>query len=175
VSSIILTPDHWAATLMIPSRLAGLRNMELNQNHRRSKPSQPASAAQHAARVQAIDHVDLEAAPGSQAALRWFYSELAGLACVEDSDGEAAVPLLRFRSERIELRIRLVERPHLEPVAGRVVLLVASLARAVELLTEQKMAFTRISGIQYTDRRLSLLDPAGNRVELKQAWPYGML
>jgi hypothetical protein len=100
---------------------------------------------------------------------------LAGLECVEDSDGEAAVPLLRFRSERIELRIRLVERPHLEPVTCRVVLLVASLARAAELLTEQKMDFTRIRGIQYTDRRLSLLDPGGNRVELKQAWPYGML
>ncbi|HEY3246589.1 MAG TPA: VOC family protein [Phycisphaerae bacterium] len=128
----------------------------------------------HSAHVQAVDNVHLEAPPQCADDLRWFYADLVGLECVEEALAGAG-SILRFRSERIELHLRLTPEPQLEPVACRAVLLVPSLAAAAERLSERKIAFVRINGIQYTDRRLSLLDPGGNRIELKQAWLYGML
>jgi hypothetical protein len=35
-------------------------------------------------------------------------------------------------------------------------------------------AYLPISGMIQTDRRLSLLDPSGNRVEIKQEWRKGV-
>ena len=121
-------------------------------------------------RILAIDHVRLEARPGIEEALRWFYGEIGGLEPVPpDPD---SVGRLCFKSGRLELSINLVAQPRIEPVATRVTILVPSLDEAAAMLDEHLLRYQRISGIMFTDRRLAVLDPAGNRVELKQEWPY---
>ena len=77
---------------------------------------------------------------------------------------------LRFRSALLELRFRIVEAPRLDPVAVRLTLSVPSLAEAAEALSDRSMRFDWERGLSYTDRRLSVIDPAGHRVALRQEW-----
>ena len=121
-------------------------------------------------RIRAIDHVRLEAPCGIEAALRWFYGDIGGL---EPASSELeVVGRLCFKSGRLELLIDLLERPRIDPVATRLTILVPSLEEAAAVLDEHSVRYQRISGVMFTDRRLAMLDPAGNRVELKQEWPY---
>ncbi len=117
-------------------------------------------------RILAVDHVNIEASPGLEGALRWFYGEVALLDEVpwpiEDSAG------LCFRSERIELRLHSVENPRIAAVATRVTIAVPSLSFAAEQLDERRVRYERLSGFGVTDRCLQTLDPAGNRAELRQ-------
>lgn len=124
-------------------------------------------------RIQAVNHVDLEAPPGLAEELRWFYAELAQLDEVICDEAEAQ--RLCFKSEQIELRVHLVENPRIDPVARRVTIAVLSLTEAAELLDERSLPYARVSGLLFTDRRLEMHDPAGNRVVLKQHWGDGPL
>lgn len=132
-----------------------------------SKPSDRSEI--HGNRILAVDHVHLEAPLGCEEELRWFYGELAGLdeQPPEGDDGT----LLRFRDAEWEVRITLTAEPKTEATAERVTLAVASLFEAKEMLIERKIRFEQISGTTWTDRRLSVLDPAGNRVGIKRYWP----
>ena len=132
-----------------------------------SKPSDRSDI--HGNRIVAVDHVHLEAPLGCEDELRWFYGELAGLEeqASEDDDGA----LMRFRDAEWEVRIALTAEPKTEGTAERVTLVVASLFEAKEMLIEKKIRFDQISGTTWTDRRLSLLDTAGNRVGIKRYWP----
>ena len=121
-------------------------------------------------RIRAIDHVRLEAPCGMEAALRWFYGDVGGLELA--SSGPEGFGRLCFNSGRLELSIDLVERPRVDPVATRLTILVPSLEEAAAMLDEHSVRYQRISGVMFTDRRLAMLDPAGNRVEFKQEWPY---
>lgn len=128
------------------------------------------NARMNSNRIRAIDHVRFEAPRGIVGALRWFYGDVGGL---EPAPGEPdSAGRLCFNSGRLELSIDLVEQPRIEPVATRVTILVPSLDEAAAMLDEHSVRYQRISGITFTDRRLVTLDPAGNRVELKQEWPY---
>ena len=101
--------------------------------------------------------------------LRWFYTEVGGLDEVPGEDGDE--PRLRFRSERIELQIHLLENPEMDWAGPPVTLAVDSLEETAELLDETKTPYQLLTGVLWTDRRLAVNDPAGNRVELKQHWP----
>lgn len=116
-------------------------------------------------RIQAVDDVTLEAAPGLEDDLRWFYGEVAELDEMP-LDGSLG-PGICFESERIAIRIRFLAEPKVDPVACRVTLAVLSLDDAIEKLTERLASFERRSGFAWSDRRIQVLDPAGNRVELK--------
>ena len=120
-------------------------------------------------RIQAIEHVTLEAPPGLNDELRWFYTEVAELE--EAPQAELDGSPLRFRSARIELRVNIREDPLTDSIGCRATILVPSLKESVERLEERNVGCQRLSGIVYTDRRVAVLDPAGNRVELKQEWP----
>lgn len=120
-------------------------------------------------RIQAIDHVNLEAPAGSEDKLAWFYTQVGGLEQVADRGEEAR--RLCFRSARLEVRIRIVDNPKIDPIACRLTLVVRSLAEAAELLEERSVRYVRLSGLWSTDQRLGTLDPVGHRVELKQEWP----
>ncbi len=124
-------------------------------------------------RIQAVDHVHLESPFGLDDRLHWFYGELVELDTVAPPVDRPE--MLRFKSERIELRIEKKESPIIEPIANRVVLLVPRLFDICEELDEQRIAFQPISDISATSRRIALLDPAGNRITLKQAWPFAPL
>jgi len=124
-------------------------------------------------RIHAVDHVHLQAAFGLDDELDWFYGELAQL---DRLPCDAANPhRMRFQSNRLELRIDLCERPVIESVACRVVLLVPSLDETVATLEDRSVAFERQTSTLWTDRRLEVLDPAGNRVVFKQEWPFAPL
>ena len=120
-------------------------------------------------RIQAVDHIHVEARPGLEEELIRFYTEVGGLECVADGDGDP--PGLCFRSAHLQLHIRLVDNPRVEPLARRMTLAVESLAETSKLLEERSISYLRLPGLWYTDSRLSVCDPAGHRVELKQQWP----
>ena len=122
-----------------------------------------------ASRLVAIDDVEIESRLGIEARLRWFYGRVAGLSEVAKSSPQTNE--LRFKSERIELRITMVEGPRIEATALRVSIVVASLAGVAEVLDGCRYPVVWYRGLYHTDRYLSLLDPAGNRVELRRRWP----
>ncbi len=127
-------------------------------------------------RIVAVDHVCLEALLGLDDELMWFYSELLDLDVVVGNLTGVASGIddtwLRFRSGRIELRFRIVDDPDIDAVDCCATILVPSLLAVQEVLNERRVRYHRFTGMVYSDRRIGLLDPAGNRVELKQQWPY---
>ena len=120
-------------------------------------------------RIVAVGDVELEADPGAEPHLIAFYRDAVALELVGASVSDGS--WLRFRSGRIELRYTIIPAPRLSPLCCRLVVAVRLLRQAREMLDERHIGYERIHGLSYTDRRLSLLDPAGNRIELKQDWP----
>lgn len=124
-------------------------------------------------RIEAVDDIVLDAPPGCEEAMRWFYGELAGLE-ERGTDGEGSGGLC-FKSDRIRLRVRFVASPVIDPVPVRVVMVMPSLDDVVQGLEERKRSYDRISGLAGSDRRLQVLDPAGHRVEFRQSTWVGLL
>lgn len=120
-------------------------------------------------RILAVEHVNLEAPPGLNEDLTWFYAEVAGLDPVGDVGVDA--PRLRFKSAQIEVRIHIKNDPRIDPVVCRATILVRCLSETNEQFDERKIACVPLCGLAFMDRRIAVLDPAGNRVELKQEWP----
>ncbi len=119
-------------------------------------------------RIVAVNHVEMETRAGCEEALRWFYTELVGLDLIEEPP--QAPTRVRFRSAELELRYSFLPQPKVESTAHRVILLVDSLWETRKVLAEARIAYTPVTGIAFTDRLLSLLDPGGNRVAIRQAW-----
>ena len=128
-------------------------------------------------RLVAINHVELESPRGIENELLWFYGDLLGLDPKPAiAEGDTSVPsLLRFRSEPWELRITLLDEPHVDPVACRAVFEISRLERAAEMLQERRYAFTWHHGLRGTDRSISVIDPGGHRVVIRQWWPWALL
>ncbi len=120
-------------------------------------------------RILAVDVVRLQAPPERMDDVRWFYTEVAGLEDVTDEQGDPEV--LRFRSGRIHLCVTLTESPAIEEAAYHVTIAVASLRKTRTLLDERRIPYQTMRGLAWTDRRVGVQDPAGNRVYLKQDWP----
>ncbi len=125
--------------------------------------------------IVAVDHVVMEGGPACQPDLVWLYQDVIGLSPPGAGVGGFAAASdevwLRFRSGNLELRYRLVPRPRLDPVGCRLVVEVVSLPQAMEAIEERGFAFEHLRGLNFTDRRVSMLDPGGNRIEIKQHWP----
>lgn len=118
-------------------------------------------------RIQAIRHIILEAPTGSEEDLRWFYGKVAGLTEVP---GDGKDGRICFKSEHIELELRVSAEPQVSPVERRLTIAVASLSEAAAQLIERRVEYEYISGLLYTDRRLESRDPAGHRIVLRQGW-----
>jgi len=119
-------------------------------------------------RILAVDHVEMQAHIGCEEALLRFYGEVIGLAVVEEPSQD---PMrIRFRSADLELRYTLVGQPRIESTAHRATLLVESLWETRKALDEVRLPYTPITGTTYTDSRLSLLGPCGNRIAIRQTW-----
>jgi hypothetical protein len=123
-------------------------------------------------RIQAISRVNLQAPPGREERLRWFYGELAELEEVANDRGGAS--RLCFKSGRIEIHIHMMKDPRIDPIGNRATIAVPSLSDCVEQLEESSTPYERLTGTMFTDRRVQTHDPAGNRVTLKQYWPVGL-
>lgn len=78
---------------------------------------------------------------------------------------------LRFRSGKIDLTVRLSADRTLESVPYRVTIGVPDLDAVMARLDERRVSYQRFHGLDFSDRRIGLLDPAGNRIYLKQDWP----
>jgi hypothetical protein len=103
----------------------------------------------------------------------WLYRDVIGLKLVPPPfDAREYDSRLRFRSGDIELRYQLRQSPETEPLACRLVVKAASLHSTQTALRARRIVFVRLRGMDGTDRRLSMLDPAGNRIEVKQDWPW---
>lgn len=124
-------------------------------------------------RIQAIDHVNLEASPACTEDLRWFYTAVGLLEEVENTIPDANT--LTFKSARLELRIRLVPDPRTDPARRRLTLAVPTLEDAANLLEERNYQYAWEHALEWSGRRIRLHDPAGHGVELKQEWPFGPL
>ena len=123
-------------------------------------------------RILAIDHVELESPAELKDRLLWFYGALAQLESLPSNPEARGTDTLRFRSARIELRISFHPNARLVRSRPRVTILVPSLRQAMENLEESSIRFELLSGTVRTDRRILLLDPAGNRIAFKQEWPF---
>jgi hypothetical protein len=110
--------------------------------------------------------VKIEANPDCSDKLRWFYGELIGLHDVTELENE----VLRFRSHEFELRVKLTNEPRIESVAVRVHVWVPSLTSVKTELRDCRMEFEEHQGLTATDRRIHVLDPGGNRVEIRRGW-----
>lgn len=119
----------------------------------------------------AIDRVAMEAPPAARERLIWFYRDLVGLTFVEDTLNQER---LRFKSAELELRVLLRDEPRLEQSRRRAVVSVECLETTIAVLDEERIPYQGLSGLNGTDRRVALLDPGGNRVELKQEWRRGV-
>ena len=119
-------------------------------------------------RILAVDHLEMQARIGCEGELLWFYGEVIGLSVVAESPQHPA--RIRFRSADLELRYTLVAEPRTESTAHRATLLVSSLWETRKVLDDARMRYVPINGATYTDRLLSLLDPGGNRVAIRQTW-----
>jgi hypothetical protein len=110
---------------------------------------------------------------GADEGLRWFYGHIVGLVEIERPQADGVV--LGFKSERIELRIRLVSEPLINSTLLRLTVSVLSLDEVAERLGNRKWPYEFYRGLMYSDRRIETLDPAGHRVALKRHWPTGTM
>ena len=78
-------------------------------------------------------------------------------------------------SGQIRVVISLVDQPRIDPFGFPMVLAVPSLFEAEKKLSDSGVGFEWAQAIDWADRRLAVLDPAGNRVVLKQEWPFGTI
>lgn len=123
------------------------------------------------ARLVVIDDVNLQAPLGCGERLRWFYTDLIGLPPKPQGDADDSA-MLRFKSERHEMRITLTAEPVIESVDMRVNIEVPALEDTAALLEEHRFELEWIHGIQTTDVAITLLDPAGNRILLRRMWGH---
>ena len=119
----------------------------------------------------AVDTVAMQAPSAARERLIWFYRDLVGLTFIEDTLNSGC---LRFRSALLELRIVLDDVARVDAVRRQALVSVRSIEDTALALDEEGIAYERVSGWGWSDRRLSLLDPGGNRVELKQEWRRGV-
>jgi hypothetical protein len=118
-------------------------------------------------RIQAINDVRIEAKPSDQGDMHFFYVEILGLEAVNDEPG-----MLCFQTERLSVRVLLTPEAQPSPMRRRLILEIPSLHAMAEKLAELGFEAEWYRGLRLTDQRLFVLDPAGNRVELKQTWPF---
>ncbi len=123
-------------------------------------------------RLVAIADVFIESHPSLFEQMHWFYGELIDLRTAATIHDRGEPPTeIRFRSDRHDLCIALTDFPKIESIDVRVICEVPSLEDVTDQLTERKYDHDRLHGLAHTDRRLHLLDPAGNRVEIRRLWP----
>ncbi len=126
----------------------------------------------HRGRLIAINDVELQSPVGVDSELAWYYGEFIGLRSLGGSAKIDGPAVLRFRSDRLELRISITKRPVIEPIGCRARFEVPSLDEAAQTLRERRYPFDWLHGLRASDRALLLLDPAGNRVMVRRLWGW---
>lgn len=120
-------------------------------------------------RIHAISDVRIEAPPGREEVLRKLYRDLLGL-CEAQPPPELA-PALAFEAHGRRLNVRILREAMASPMRRRLLIEVDSLEQAAERLWRSGFSCELMLGMGIGDRRVVLLDPGGNRVELKEVRP----
>lgn len=118
--------------------------------------------------IHAVGDVTMECPPGREDGLRRFYGEIIGLR--EIPDGEASGGLA-FMAHQRQVVVRFRPNAATSPMRRRLVVVVDSLEETGERLREIGVTWRRHFGMGVGDQRLIIIDPGGNRIELKQVWP----
>ncbi|MBN1491178.1 MAG: hypothetical protein JXA69_14790 [Phycisphaerae bacterium] len=116
--------------------------------------------------IHAIDDVHIEARPGQETRLRFFYGELIGLREVVPPDEE--MPSVVFEAHNRRLFVHLFEEAISSPMRRRLVVQVDSLTSLAGRLQDLGLPHYVEHGMGLGSRRLLTLDPADNLVELKE-------
>ncbi|HOJ75196.1 MAG TPA: hypothetical protein PLL65_14825 [Phycisphaerae bacterium] len=124
-------------------------------------------------RLLAINDVHMTAPRSVREALCELYADVLGLEVLAGGDDETC---LRFRGQPRSgprLIIELVETPEEKPMRRQALLQVeGSLAPYAEALTERRIEFEWSRGWFFFDRRIGLLDPGANWIELVSSHPF---
>lgn len=115
--------------------------------------------------IHAIADVRIECPPEAEDRLRWFYADVLGLRPAVPGD-DAAGPAFAAHGLVLRIEVRPDARP--SPVRRRLVVQIDSLVDAEQRLRDMGLGSELLRGMGIGDRRLVVLDPAGNRVELKE-------
>ena len=121
-------------------------------------------------RLEALKDVNIVAAAGLEDELRFFYEEILGLP--EDPSADSGRDRLYFWGKDYRLVVETIEAPRRPDMRRRAVLAVMSLADVEELLQEHDVDYVKETGLWLSERRLHVTDPAGNRLEIRQTWPF---
>jgi catechol 2,3-dioxygenase-like lactoylglutathione lyase family enzyme len=117
-------------------------------------------------RILAIDDVHLWSPPAAMEETQDFYVDLLGFDVLpRDGSGQA----VRFRGRPRsgpKLVISLGVAPESTPARRQVLIQVADLTGFAASLGERGVSYEEVQGWSFYDRRLTMLDPAGNRVEV---------
>lgn len=119
--------------------------------------------------VIAINPVVMEAHPDRAERLAWFYVHMVGLRARTPSHGHDDT--FEFDADLGQLRIHLKPDARTSPNARKALVAVPNLPAVAARLSKSHLPFNTIRDFCFTGRKLSLLDPGGNRLELQQHWP----
>lgn len=122
-------------------------------------------------RLLAIDDVRLAAPPDLAAPIADFYTSIVGLKMLDPRPEDPVLVFRGYSPVKPRLRVELTDRPVPE-LRGYVQVHVTSLDSVHEVAIERGVEAIATQHLSYFDRRLTLLDPAGNRVELVMHHPF---
>ena len=113
----------------------------------------------------AIDDVRIAAPPDVSARVAEFYTRVIGLRLLTLAPEEPALVFCGYSAVKPRLIVQLTpERP--PSLRGIVQVRVASLEAIAEVAAERDLGTSVTQNLAFFDRRLTILDPGGNRVDL---------
>ncbi|HOW71329.1 MAG TPA: hypothetical protein PKY77_12065 [Phycisphaerae bacterium] len=117
-------------------------------------------------RILAIDDVHLWSPPDAVEETQAFYVDLLGFDLLPRGGGAEVMRFRGWPRSGPKLVIQLGADPALAPVRRQVLIQVADLVDFAVSLGERRIPFEQAHGWSFYDRRLTMLDPAGNRVDV---------
>jgi len=114
----------------------------------------------------AIGDVHLATPPSAAAEVIAFYSELIGFEQVTDESSGPEVTFRGWPHSGPRLIVHVSKEPAARSLGRQVLIRTASLTDLADELSERRIRFVWSRGWSFYDRRLTAVDPGGNRVEL---------
>lgn len=125
-----------------------------------------------APKLLAIDDVHLTARLEARQRLSEFYVGLLGFEQLPDQAGAPQITLRGLPRAGPRLVISLTADLPDKPPRTQALIQVPSLRSCADALAERRIEYVWSTGWFFYDRRLTLLDPGGNRIELVASHPW---
>jgi len=121
-------------------------------------------------RLLAVGPVTIDAQWRLRAETEQFYAVLIGLGWPQVVVEPSGWGLLAFDLDGPDLRVRLTRRPRIWANRPRVVIEIPDLHGLCCRLRAEDVPYQFMHGWCWTDQRIGLWDPSGNRLEVKRLW-----